>query len=195
MPNKKQKPISLNDDKQQQQILHSFLTPKWGSVIFFNKQQEDIYLPQIMSLFVQQLNELLGIQTIDQWLIIRTIENYSIGRKTLLTLSELLLSIPNIVINNEIAQKIQKSMQHLQLCASTEDERDAHYHCQQGRLLADQVFFDPSLLKLLYFPDDQKFAIYVPLFLPVGIPLAWSLFNDFKTILNLIKKYRTPIVT
>lgn len=40
---------------------------------------------------------------------------------------------------------------------------------------SERAFFDPSLLHLLYFPDDQKFAIYVPLFLPVAVPILLSL--------------------
>lgn len=40
---------------------------------------------------------------------------------------------------------------------------------------SERAFFDPSLLHLLYFPDDQKFAIYIPLFLPMAVPLLLSL--------------------
>lgn len=46
--------------------------------------------------------------------------------------------------------------------------------------LSQRSFFDPSLLSLLYFPDDQKYAVYCPLFLPVGIPLLTSLVQVFK---------------
>lgn len=41
--------------------------------------------------------------------------------------------------------------------------------------LSQRSFFDPSLLSLLYFPDDQKYAVYCPLFLPVGIPIFTSI--------------------
>lgn len=40
---------------------------------------------------------------------------------------------------------------------------------------SERAFFDPSLLHLLYFPDDQKFAIYIPLFLPMAVPILLSL--------------------
>ena len=76
----------------------------------------------------------------------------------------------------------------------------------------EKAFFDPSLLELLYFPEDQKyvfivlhfkkcllfalslrlslrfcdfihrFAIYIPLFLPIGLPILGSLFKAFKWI-------------
>ena len=41
--------------------------------------------------------------------------------------------------------------------------------------LSETAFFDKSLLKLLYFPDDQKYAIYIPYFLPVGVAVILSL--------------------
>ena len=48
---------------------------------------------------------------------------------------------------------------------------------------AEKAFFDPSLLALLYFPEDQKYAIYIPLFLPVGIPVVLSI----KTIVKYLR--------
>ena len=49
---------------------------------------------------------------------------------------------------------------------------------------AETAFFDPSLLALLYFPDDQKYAIYVPYFVPVGLPILLSI----KSMLQAFKK-------
>lgn len=40
---------------------------------------------------------------------------------------------------------------------------------------SEKAFFDPTLLHLLYFPDDQKFAVYIPLFLPMAVPILLSL--------------------
>ena len=48
---------------------------------------------------------------------------------------------------------------------------EALHHASLARDAAEKSFSDPSILALLYFPDDQKFAIYIPLFLPVGLPL------------------------
>ena len=54
---------------------------------------------------------------------------------------------------------------------------------QNALQLAEDAFFDKSLLALLYFPEDQKYAIYIPFFLPVGIPVLLSL----KTIVRFFK--------
>ena len=177
VPDQKQSPVTVDHNAE-----NSVLVPNWGSVIFYNKDQMN-NLDHLMEQFLLHFDQLLNIQTVDQWKDLRTIENYQNGRQTLFTLSQLLLSIPNIVIDDSMAEKIHQSLDLLEQCQHTRD----HHQCQQGRLLADQVFFDRSLLKLLYFPDDQKFAIYVPLYLPMGAPILWTLFNDVKF---LIKTYR-----
>ncbi|CAM9245388.1 unnamed protein product, partial [Lampetra fluviatilis] len=54
--------------------------------------------------------------------------------------------------------------------------RNARWACAAS----ESAFFHPSLLALLYFPDDQKFAIYIPLFLPVAIPVLLSLWRHLR---------------
>lgn len=53
--------------------------------------------------------------------------------------------------------------------------RFALQYSKEAILASEKAFFDPSLLHLLYFPDDQKFAIYIPLFLPMCVPIFLSL--------------------
>ena len=178
IPDEKQSPLTID-----QQAENSIVVPKWGSVVFANAKDD---LTGIMKQFRQHFHQLLGIETFEQWISLRTMENYNNGRQTLVTLSELLLSIPNIVIDDVMAKKIHDSVDLLERCGDNHE----HNLCQQGRLLADQVFFDKSLLKLLYFPDDQKFAIYVPLYLPMGAPLAWTLINDLKFLMKIIRGTR-----
>ena len=50
----------------------------------------------------------------------------------------------------------------------------------EGRALADQAASDQSLLSLLYFPNDQKFAVYLPLFLPTLLPILGSIVAFYK---------------
>lgn len=53
--------------------------------------------------------------------------------------------------------------------------RSAFQASKEAATSSERAFFDPSLLHLLYFPDDQKFAIYIPLFLPLAVPILLSL--------------------
>lgn len=60
---------------------------------------------------------------------------------------------------------------------------------QEAVTSSERAFFDPSLLHLLYFPDDQKFAIYIPLFLPMAVPILLSLVKIF---LEMRKSWKKP---
>jgi phosphatidylinositol glycan class S len=51
---------------------------------------------------------------------------------------------------------------------------------RRAQQFADEAYTDGSLVSMLYFPDDQKHAIYIPLFLPVCLPVAFSLLSLIK---------------
>ncbi|KRY27445.1 GPI transamidase component PIG-S [Trichinella spiralis] len=97
------------------------------------------------------------------------------------SLLRLLERISNIVIDDHVADSIAEGV--AQLSASVEASGGG----ERGGGLAEAVasscraagafeaaFFDHSLLSLLYFPDDQKYAIYTPLFLPLSLPVFIS---------------------
>jgi phosphatidylinositol glycan class S len=48
---------------------------------------------------------------------------------------------------------------------------------QAAAIDSESAFFDPSMLALLYFPDEHKYAIYMPLFLPVYVTVLAALFR------------------
>ncbi len=119
---------------------------------------------------------------------LRTLEGLGQTRMTLKALAHLLSQISNIVINDDIGERVFTAVM-----AHATAEKEVAQTGGLGRALeaaleafkaSEEAFFDPSLLALLYFPEDQKYAIYIPLFLPVGIPVIMSLrtlFLFFKT--------------
>jgi phosphatidylinositol glycan class S len=50
----------------------------------------------------------------------------------------------------------------------------------RAQQLANLAYFDPSLLPLLYFPEEHKYAVYTPLFGPVSVPLVVGLIRELK---------------
>jgi len=97
---------------------------------------------------------------------------------TLKSLYQLLSQIENIVVSEAVRDEIVTSLQmnaHSKVTLFKGDVHEAYKFAQISLDCAEKAFFDPSLLALLYFPDDQKYAIYIPLFLPVGIPVVMSL--------------------
>lgn len=101
---------------------------------------------------------------------------------TLQSLIKLLDDIKNIVIGDHVGREIHtayenvvKAKEHL----ATNDINKAVKHARIAFIAAEKAFNDPSLLELLYFPEEQKYAIYIPLYLPIMIPVIFS-FNSIK---------------
>uniref|UniRef100_A0A182JXQ6 uS12 prolyl 3-hydroxylase n=1 Tax=Anopheles christyi TaxID=43041 RepID=A0A182JXQ6_9DIPT len=106
---------------------------------------------------------------------------------TLQSLIQLLGGIEYIVINDEVGAAIQNAYQKIveakqKLRAGKLEQ--AALLARDAYTSAERAFFDPSMLALLYFPDEQKYAIYIPLFLPIMIPVVFS----FNTILKYFRK-------
>lgn len=164
-------------------------------------------MSRVMNIFLNQLRLLLGlsndspaaslpltdeiaVRTWESELLfrLRTIENLVHSRVTLLSLSHLLSQISNIVIKDEIGERVQTAVDNLELAAKDLESGlllRALERSRESFEASEKAFFDPSLLELLYFPEDQKYAIYIPLFLPIGIPVIMSL----KTIFQFVKTY------
>ncbi|XP_023938055.1 GPI transamidase component PIG-S [Bicyclus anynana] len=166
--------------------------------------EQKLYTPDvklIMGTFISQLRKLLGITDkelihlahleplrsvvprrweLDSLLRIRTLEQVTSAERSLKSLAKLLGEISNIVINDEVGASINQAVASIHSARRLMTEGEllaAHHHAQQAFLAADSAFMEPSLLALLYFPDDQKYAIYIPLFLPVMFPVILSLKN------------------
>ncbi|XP_043285709.1 GPI transamidase component PIG-S [Venturia canescens] len=163
----------------------------------------------IMGVFIAQLRSLLGIPEteenisgvevlplvgskprdweLDALLRIRTVEQLTSAKLTLQSLAQLLEEISNIVITETVGNRINNALRLVESSAESlrrADLNGAFLLSKEAFVIAEEAFTDPSLLALLYFPDDQKYAVYIPLFLPVMIPVLLSLKN--------IKKFYFP---
>ncbi|XP_055676457.1 GPI transamidase component PIG-S-like isoform X1 [Lutzomyia longipalpis] len=97
---------------------------------------------------------------------------------TLSSLTKLLKDINYIVINDEVGQAVEDSHRNIIQALIALKQNDLNLAvslAKKAHLASEAAFFDPSLLALLYFPDEQKYAIYIPLFLPVMIPVLMSM--------------------
>lgn len=207
VPTRDQSPLFIYDESGKASSTNAFLSPRWGGLLVYNvnvtsdSKVVDIDMRHVLSVFASQLRLLLGIHStvqrpkvkviepgrktlsdweVDEWLRERCIENMFTSASTLHSLGQLLDKISNIVINDDIAAQVVLAVESIergrQLLANGQ-LREAFLVARQARDASEKAFFDPSLLELLYFPEDQKFAIYIPLFLPVGIPIILSLIS------------------
>ncbi|KAJ4929954.1 hypothetical protein JOQ06_018970 [Pogonophryne albipinna] len=159
----------------------------------------NIDMAKVMGVFLAQLRLLLGVQSsttppgflvapcsstgladweLDRLMWSRSVENVATAATTITSLAQLLDQIGNIVINDNIAEQVSSAVTSLQLAVAELEAGNLGFALQYSKeaiLASERAFFDPSLLHLLYFPDDQKFAIYIPLFLPMCVPILLSL--------------------
>jgi len=191
---------------------NSFILPRWGGLVIYNynKEEENVKFPiqlkidmeRVAGIWLGQLRSLLGVRPVNSALPLaplgirgweadfqlryRSVENLVETRSTLQSLSSLLSQISNIVITQDIARRVEEALASFESSVrdlSAGEIGEGHAASLNSVKQAEAAFFDPSLLALLYFPDDQKYAIYVPYFLPVGLPILLSI----KSIVRLIR--------
>lgn len=175
----------------------------------------DINMSKVMGVFLAQLRLLLGVQSaspppgfqvapcssfgladweLDRLMWGRTVENVATATTAITSLAQLLDQIGNIVINDNIAQEVSSAVTALQLAVAELEAGNLAFALQYSKeaiLASEKAFFDPSLLHLLYFPDDQKFAIYIPLFLPMCVPIFLSLLKILSEVRKRQKEKQT----
>ncbi|EFA85563.1 phosphatidylinositol glycan [Heterostelium album PN500] len=151
-----------------------------------------------MATFRYQLQELLGLHHlspseavrlrvsdahIDQLIDRYTKQNVNVSLQTLTSLAALIDGLPNM--------RVLDNIQHL--VANATDALDRAHHCleKHDRLCAlraskialassETAFFDKNMLSQLYFPDEHKYAVYTPLFVPVCFPIVAGVFQEYK---------------
>jgi phosphatidylinositol glycan class S len=45
---------------------------------------------------------------------------------------------------------------------------------------AEKAFFEKSMVGQVYFPDEHKFGVYMPLLGPIGVPLFMCVLKEVK---------------
>merc|ERR1719495_2053504 len=117
------------------------------------------------------------------------VENLAVSKLTMQSLSHLLTQISNIVINEEVSEQVYLAVAYY-LTALEHMKKgqieEAFTRSQTSFISSEKAFFDDTLLALLYFPEDQKYAIYIPLFLPI-------LFSFVTVLIPVVKELREKI--
>ncbi|CAD1478283.1 unnamed protein product, partial [Heterotrigona itama] len=120
---------------------------------------------------------------VDVLLRIRTIEQLTSAKLTLQSLAQLLQEISNIVITDVVGHRIKTALRLVQDSAERLTDGDlatGFLLSKEAFVTAEAAFSDPTLFALLYFPEDQKYAVYTPLFLPAMVPVLLSLKNIYR---------------
>lgn len=162
----------------------SWLIPQWGGVTI-QKSIED--LRPAMLVFSNQLMSLLGAP-----------ENHSLPLRlatlirvrsaglllkasgTMGSLARLTLALPSISIPESVAEGVQTTMTHLRKACDGLGGKEGLKNARIAEEAAEKAFFEKSMVGQVYFPDEHKIAVYLPLLGPVGVPLVMGVLKEVR---------------
>ncbi|KAJ3410259.1 hypothetical protein HDV05_003985 [Chytridiales sp. JEL 0842] len=166
----------------------------------------DLRIP--MEIFLEQLRGLLGVKPLelsaglveyaeeivvensrtgitdfemDRLLRKSTVQNMLDAVSTLVSLGNLLENMENMVVLPHIRSQVLSSLAHLELSKKLIGEgklKEAYRASREAVKGAEDAFFDKTMVGLLYFPDEHRYAVYMPFFTPVAVPVVVALCVD-----------------
>lgn len=188
----------------------SWLIPQWGSVFILNPEPETAgnltvlnkeALQPAMLTFSHQLLSFLGVphsppslplqlQTLTR---VRAASLLLSASSTMGSLARLTVALPSIAIPETVSTAVDTTIWRLRsTCDALKNGRftDALEHARIAEAEAEKGFFEKSMVGQVYFPDEHKVAVYLPLLGPVGVPLVMSALKELKR-LWLVRKRAT----
>ncbi|KAF3909183.1 hypothetical protein ABW20_dc0100406 [Dactylellina cionopaga] len=188
---------------------NSFLLPQWGGVHILNLENGAGSLSHLshptlkpaLETFATHLLALLGAPPhpaslpirLDSLTRQRSAEVLVSASSTLGSLQRLVNALPSISIPATVSTSVKDSIRHLSLAC--EELRKGRFvkALEMGRVAqeeAEKAFFERTMVAQVYFPDEHKLAVYLPLLGPVSVPLVLGVFREVKRLLAERKRIR-----
>lgn len=185
---------------------NSWLVPQWGGVALHNpspssKAAHPAYLeaealkPALM-IFSSQLMSLLGVPSepsrslpmrLSTLTRVRAASLFFSASSTMGSLARLVSTLTSISIPDSVAENVAATLQHLDAACSNFKEGAfslALENAKAAEAHAEKAFFEKSMVGQVYFPDEHKVAVYLPLLGPVAVPLVVAALREFKSVLK-----------
>ena len=181
----------------------SWLIPQWGGVLILNPQDTNATsrestlskqaLQPALLTFSHQLLSFLGapqtppslplqLQTLTR---IHAASLLLSASSTMGSLARLTVALPSIAIPETVSTAVDTTLRHLrQTCNALREGKfsDALENARIAEAEAERGFFEKSMVGQVYFPDEHKIAVYLPLLGPIGVPLVMSAVKELKRI-------------
>ena len=180
----------------------NWLIPQWGGVVIHdsdnstsipNKITKEQLRRPLMT-FSHQLLSLLGspqsppslplqLQTLVR---VQAAQVLLSASATLGSLASLTVALPSIAIPETVSMAVDNTLLQLKnTCAALREGRfeAALDHARIAETQAEKGFFEKSMVGQVYFPDEHKVAVYLPLLGPVGVPLLMSAVKEIRQYL------------
>lgn len=109
------------------------------------------------------------------------------------SLARLTESLPQIPIPATVATSVSTTLSHLSSACDHLRHGQFQAALASARVAeaeAERSFFEKSMVGQMYFPDEHKVAVYLPLLGPVGVPLIVGLLKEVKKVVSAWKERR-----
>ena len=187
----------------------SWLIPQWGGVAILNPPMpsstntsfqtilsKEAVQPALMT-FSHQLLSFLGapespaslplqLKTLTRVQAASLLQSAS---STMGSLARLTVALPSIAIPETVSGAVEKTLFRLRKTCDTlrnGEFKSALAHARIAEAEAEKGFFEKSMVGQVYFPDEHKVAVYLPLLGPVAVPLIMSLLKELKRIWTIV---------
>jgi phosphatidylinositol glycan class S len=134
--------------------------------------------------FHKTLNEAPTAWELDNLLRRRSAENLVDSLSTLKSLAKLVRDTPNMVVLDHIQKDVVDALKDVERSCKKLAEQGGYVEAlsasREALNKSETAFFDPTMVSMLYFPDEHKYAIYMPLFVPVSVPLVMVALRELK---------------
>ncbi|CZT15626.1 related to GPI transamidase complex, GPI17/PIG-S component, involved in glycosylphosphatidylinositol anchor biosynthesis [Ramularia collo-cygni] len=194
VPSPDQRPLVIEENEGT-----SWIIPQWGGVQILNPMgdstsgltEED--LRPVMHTFADQLAALLGVPPTPASLSLRIASLFRERATTLVlsasstlgALSRLSLKLTSIAIPDSVAKSVDETLHRLEkACGALQEGKfqSALEHARVAEAEVEKAFFEPSMVGQVYFPEEHKVAVYVPLLGPMAVPLIMSALKELKKL-------------
>lgn len=177
----------------------SWLVPQWGGVVILNPGDpnttssvsmlsKEAIRPALLT-FSHQLLALLGapqtppslplqLQTLTR---VRAASLLLSASSTMGSLANLTVALPSIAIPETVSSAVDTTLNHLRHTCNAMKEgkfKEALENARIAEAEAERGFFEKSMVGQVYFPDEHKVAVYLPLLGPIGVPLIMSALKE-----------------
>jgi phosphatidylinositol glycan class S len=172
----------------------SWLIPQWGTVYLLKlpgdtaQVSAETLKPALLT-FTSHLVSLLGTPSSSESSLALRLSTLSRVRSadlllrassTLGSLARLTLALPSISIPRQVADGVGKTVYHLRQACDDLGGAEGLEHARIAEAEAERAFFEKSMVGQLYFPDEHKITIYMPMLGPMAVPLVVGLVNEIR---------------
>ncbi|KAJ6239290.1 gpi transamidase component pig-s [Anaeramoeba flamelloides] len=205
VPGQKFTPLFINKNSGKNR--DAFIVPGIGGISIHNLNKSETQLLNKNDLrrsflvFANQMRLFLGIKNLEKFnyydpsnvihdieldmLILDTlIKNLNEAKHSLVSLHTLIEELPYMEIPEEIGTHIQNAINEIQFSESNmkkKNYKSAYFSSKRAIEDCNRAFFNPSISSQLYFEMQNRFAIYIPIFLPMLAPLITKLFKQISS--------------